>query len=152
MRIWQPAFCNDISSHDWVITIPPVWENERPTYWNFTSASTLTYQSSSASYFASVRPTSNFAWIGASTLCQFSRWRRSAMLYFMYGSDGPPTTCGWWCEFRHQILDWSDGFGDIASFRSLQFGGFWGHFSQMVSLIILTPKGSSLGWITSFEL
>ena len=23
-------------------------------------------------------------------------------------SGGPPTTCRWWCEFGHQILDWSD--------------------------------------------
>ena len=30
------------------------------------------------------------------------------MLYFIYGSDGLPTTCRWWCEFRHQILDRSD--------------------------------------------
>jgi len=44
----------------------------------------------------------------AMTLCQSSRWRTSAMLYFIYNSGGPPTTCRWWCEFRHQILDWSD--------------------------------------------
>jgi len=41
----------------------------------------------------------------AMTLYQLSRCRTSAMLYFMYGSGGRPTTCCWRYEFRHQILD-----------------------------------------------
>jgi len=74
------------------------------------------------------------------TLCYFSRWRTSAM-YFMYGSDGPPTMCRWWCEFLHQILDWSEvSFRRYRNFSILAIWfenaysrpfwvGFWGHIS-----------------------
>jgi len=76
----------------------------------------------------------------AMTLCQFSRWRTSAMLYFLYGIAGAPTTCRRCFEFRHQILYWLDiWFGDIAIFKFWQFAlkmpltpplvGFWGHIS-----------------------
>ena len=30
------------------------------------------------------------------------------MLYLMCSSGASPTTCRWWCEFRRQIMDWSD--------------------------------------------
>jgi len=53
-------------------------------------------------------------------------------------------------------------FGDIAIFLILAIWlenaysppfwvGFWGTFPQMMSLIVLTPKGPSLGRTTSFE-
>jgi len=58
--------------------------------------------------------------------------------------------------------DWVYGFLDIAIFRFWQFGlkmpihapfewVFGAQFPQIMSLIILTPKGPSLGGTTSFE-
>jgi len=86
--------------------------------------STLTYRSSSVSHFAYTKFRTNLT-VGCLTmaLCQYSRWRTSAMLYFMYSIDGPPTTCRWWCSFVIKFrTDWMYGFGDIAIFRFWQFG------------------------------
>ena len=99
---------------------------------------------------------SDFRW-PSSDVVQFSRWRRSAMLYFLCDSGWPPTTWRWWYEFCHQILGWSDVWCRryCSFFRFWQLGlkmwGFWEHFPQMMPLIILIPKGLCLGWTTSFE-
>jgi len=55
---------NDITSHGWVITILPVWENGRPPYWNSTSGYDFNLQTDIGISFCIGTP--NLMWIGPS--------------------------------------------------------------------------------------
>jgi len=108
--------------------------------------------------------------------CEWDHWRPSYDVMLMFKMVDvshvvfhvrlwwTTTTCRWWREFRRHILDWSDrcmvfeisqflDFGNLAwkcIFTPL-LGVFGEHFPQVMSLIILTPKGPSFGRTRLFE-